>query len=177
MLSPFLFNTLNKSHKKAKKHKPKIEPEPEPEIVIPNIDIPPHLLPQEAAALRGLVHVFDPEITGVISEERLQDMIFYLKEYITKYNTIELRNEIPEQAGAPSDDEETIEEEAIRTGENLCETSDESDLDRPEEYTKEDIDFIAPEDEVEYEEGYQPEKKKSKKSKPKKRKIVEEEEE
>jgi hypothetical protein len=156
-----------KPHKHTEK-KPKEEP-----LIPPNIAIPKELLPQECAALRAIVHVFDPDVTATITPQKCNAIIAYLQEYITKYNTQSLRNLIPEQAGDNSD-EETIEEEALRTGENLEETSDESDSDQSEDYTPEDRDFVVPDTHVEYDEGTEeeePEEESSEDEKPKRKRI------
>jgi hypothetical protein len=169
-----LFAESHKRQKKVTLTPPKLEP--------PSIPIPKGLLPQEASALRSLVSVFDSSVSGKApTEEKQKAIMEYLSAYITKYNTPELRNLIPEQAELFSDEEEeTLEEEALRTGENLYETDDESD-EEPEEYTAEDLAFIASDNEIEYEDGYDPEEdaKKQKKieQKCKRKRQIEVEEE
>ncbi len=109
---------------------------------------PVGLTPVECASIRALVHIVDPEITGIVSDDKWILLVNYWKELIAKYNTEALRASIPEQSTPPEDSDE----EAERTGINLDETDDEEDdneRENPEEFKG----FIAPDDEDEEEEG------------------------
>lgn len=103
----------------------------------------------ECASIRALVHIVDPNVTGIVSDEKWTSLLNYWKELISKYNTQALRASIPEQGTQAEDSDE----EAERNGINLEETDNEDEGDDDEEEDAELKAFIAPEDESGEEEG------------------------
>ncbi len=118
----------------------------------------------EADALRSLVNVFDIEITGCISAEKLAGISTYLTDLIKMYNTKKRRKQLVDENALCSDDEDEGDEDsdavAERDGEDISNPNeDEEEEEDDDEDDSEMEDFIAPEGEVEYEESYKRKKR------------------
>lgn len=127
------FFSKKKQHQKTQRPKPVIY-----KVRVPE---PQGLNAAECAALRATAHIFDPDLTCEIKEDKANLLLQYLRDILTNYNTSELRASIPEHSNDLDDSDAEAEKDAI----NLEDTDDEDEEDNIDE--KEFKDFIVDDDE------------------------------
>lgn len=115
------------------------------------IAIPNTLSEVEGTAVRNLVAIFDPDVLGAISHEKLTAIARYLKNLIQICDTPSKREELL----AEIEDED---QRAERTGQNIEYSDEDDDEDDEDEGDEEDEDFVVSDSEaaIVYEEGYDP---------------------
>ena len=136
-------NRKNESHSSKKKHtssKPKKSQRPKPLVYKVLVPEPEGLNAAECAALRAIAHIFDPDLTCVIKDDKTVLIIQYLKDILSNYSTHELRASIPEHSNDQDDSDFEAEKDAI----DLEDTDDEDEEETIDE--KEFKDFIVDDD-------------------------------
>lgn len=152
-------NPMNK-RKKSKKQK-------EPALSEDQYKGPPELTEEEAASIRRLVHVFDPETTGKIPPEKLKATCCYLENLINTFCTKKLREEFLRNA-VFADDSDL---EAEINGKDIEESAGEEEDPELNEFDKDDG-FYCEDDVIEYREGYGPDGKRKKRQQQQKGKKI-----
>ncbi len=140
-----------KSRKRRSKKHTQDNEEEEEDIAFKKTILPPSCLTsEESQAVRKLVSVFDEEVVGFISRDKLTAIGRYLENLITLCNTSELREKFVIEEDEDSD------AHAERTGECIEFTDEENDEENDGYVDEGDdlSDFIASEGELDYESGY-----------------------